>query len=88
MNYCGIDPHANNCVVIVSDDEDRSTPVSGRLRVGRRCPFRVGKRRWPASRVRPSAAIRDVDSTRLAGYHTRVEDRQSRLMVERARREK
>lgn len=44
MNYCGIDPHANNCVVIVSDDEDRSTPVSGRLRVGCRCPFRVVKR--------------------------------------------
>jgi transposase len=23
MNYCGIDLHSNNCVVIVSDEEDR-----------------------------------------------------------------
>jgi hypothetical protein len=23
MNYCGIDLHSNNCVVIVSNDEDR-----------------------------------------------------------------
>jgi len=23
MNYCGIDLHSNNCVVIVSDDSDR-----------------------------------------------------------------
>jgi len=23
MNYCGIDLHSNNCVVIVSDDNDR-----------------------------------------------------------------
>jgi len=23
MNYCGIDLHSNNCVVIVSDEDDR-----------------------------------------------------------------
>jgi hypothetical protein len=23
MNYCGIDLHSNNCVMIVSNDEDR-----------------------------------------------------------------
>jgi hypothetical protein len=23
MKYCGIDLHSNNCVVIVSDEEDR-----------------------------------------------------------------
>jgi hypothetical protein len=27
MNYCGIDLHSNNCVVIVSDDNDRIVGV-------------------------------------------------------------
>jgi hypothetical protein len=37
MNYCGIDLHSNNCVVIVSDENDESAPFRGLAPLCRYC---------------------------------------------------
>jgi hypothetical protein len=47
---------------------------------------RIGS--WSVDGRPAESGHRDVDSIRLAGYHTRMEDRQSRLMAERTRIEK